>query len=142
MFGSTQGVIALVVYNNVGSDRYMGHARVIDIRETYFGTGSADSNGVLTAYFGTPVRHVRRLHSLGGLSFLLLTMLLSRLAELTSISLCPINVKRSDVSVAVAYPAVWAKGEVVNHLLCLYLNACFCHLPRRSAGSLATIGLR
>ena len=103
-------MIALVVYNNIGSDRYMGRARIIDISQTYCGTGSADSNGVLTACFGTPVSHIRRLHSLGGLSFLLLAMLLSRLAELTSISLCPINVKRSHMSVTVAYPAVWAKG--------------------------------
>ena len=105
-------MIALVIYNNVGSDRYMGRARVIDVSQTYFGTGSADSNGVLTAYFGTPVSHVRRLRSLGGLSFLLLAVLLSRLAESTSISLCPINVKRSHVSVAVAYSAVWGEGAV------------------------------
>ena len=100
----------MVVYNNVGSDRYMGCARVIDVSQTYFGTGSADSNGVLTAYFGTPVSHARRLRSLGGLSFLLLAVLLSRLAKSTSISLCPINMKRSHVSVAVAYSAVWGEG--------------------------------
>ena len=105
-------MIALVVYNNVGSDRYMGRARVIDVNQTYFGTGSVDSIGVLTAYFGTPVSHVQRLRSLGGLSFLLVAVLLSRLAESTSFSLCPINMKRSHVSVAVAYSAVWGEGEV------------------------------
>ena len=105
-------MIALVVYNNVGSDRYMRRARVVDVRQTYFGTGSVDSNGVLTAYFGTSVSHVRRLRSLGGLSFLLLAVLLSRLAESTSISLCPINMKRSHVSVAVAYSVNWGEGAV------------------------------
>ena len=105
-------MIALVVFNNVDSDRYMGRARVIDVSQTYFGTGSADSNGVLTAYFGTPVSHVRRLRPLQGLSFLFLAVLLSRLAELTSISLCPIYMKRSRVSVTVAYSAVWDEGAV------------------------------
>ena len=52
----------------------------------------------MTAYFGTPLIQIRRLCSLGGLSFLLLAVLLSRLAELTSISLCPINMKSRHVS--------------------------------------------
>ena len=49
-----------------------------------FCTGSADSSSVLTAYLSTPVSHVRSLCSLGGLSFLLLAVLLSRLAGFTA----------------------------------------------------------
>ena len=64
-----------------------------------FCTGSEDSSSVLTAYLSTPVSHVRSLCSLGGLSFLLLAVLLSRLAGFTA--------SRSAPSIRRTVPCRW-----------------------------------